>query len=197
MSIDLYEENQTAITQSNTTAHSRSDWSNLSSVFSSMDLDDNSNEDDFSPDSNGSSDSDNTSLLPLGCIFSQSSLVQIQDCIAHAVILSWINQPSSNLGDKTHRKLKANQWLILFTIFFFLILSKIWSTSTTQNLLNNFYDVVVCTQIVTSYTISIKMPKTFSDHYLQYQKSLHSLFPNAQSHPNHHFAMHIPHLLSF
>jgi len=85
--LDLYEENQTAITQSNITAHSGSDWPNLSSAFSSMDLDDDSNEDDFSPDSNSSSDSDDTSLLPLGCIFSQSSLAQIQDCIAHAVTL--------------------------------------------------------------------------------------------------------------
>jgi len=68
----------------------QSDWPNLSSAFSSMDLDDDSNEDDFSPDSDSSSDSDDTSLLPLGCIFSQSSLAQIQDCIAHAVTL-WQN----------------------------------------------------------------------------------------------------------
>jgi len=87
----IYEENQTAITQSNTTAYSRSNWPNLSSAFSSMDLDDNNNKDDFLPDSDGSSNSDDTSLLPLGYIFSQSSLAQIQDCIAHAVIPSWVD----------------------------------------------------------------------------------------------------------
>jgi len=31
--LGLYEENQIAITQSNTTTHSRSDWPNLSSVW--------------------------------------------------------------------------------------------------------------------------------------------------------------------
>ena len=117
--LDLYEENQTTITQSNTTAYLRSDWPNLSSAFSSMDLDDNSNKDDFLPNSNSSSD--DTSLLPLGYIFSQSSLAQIQDYIAHVVILSWVDQPPSNLGHKIHGKLKADQWLILFTIFLSLI----------------------------------------------------------------------------
>jgi len=61
------------------------------------------------------------------CIFNVLTLTEIHNCIANVIILSWINCPLANLGDKCHGKLKANHWLILFTVIFPLILPEIYS----------------------------------------------------------------------
>jgi len=71
------------------------------------------------------SNNEEGNLLLTTCIFSTFSLLQIHYCIANTVILTWIDQPPSNLSEKSHRKLKADQWLTLFTIFLSLILSEL------------------------------------------------------------------------
>jgi len=146
------------------------------------------------------SDDKEDNILLTACIFDAFSLSQIHHCIANTVIPTWTDRPPSNLGEKSHGKLKADQWLTLFTIFLPLILPELWSKNISQRntaLLKNFHDLVACTHIILLHETSSTMATSFGKHYLQYRKSSQLLFPNVSSHPNHHYAMHIPDLLQF
>ncbi|EKM75724.1 hypothetical protein AGABI1DRAFT_102734 [Agaricus bisporus var. burnettii JB137-S8] len=134
------------------------------------------------------------------CLFDAEALSRICSCIASAVIPSWIDRPPANLGEKSHGKLKADNWLTLFTIFFPLIIPEVWHTSKAprhKKLLANFHDLVACTHIVVSHSASSAMASMFSNAYHQYRQSSQQLFPHIPSRPNHHYAMHIPELLIF
>ena len=127
------------------------------------------------------------------CVFDAAMLSKIHMCIAEAVIPSWIDRPPANLGDKSHGKLKADNWLTLLTIFFPLILPEIWvSSSNNQHLalLDNFYDLVTCTNIIRSHLVLPTSADIYLHHYIKYRKSLKHLFPDVKTHPNHHYAMH-------
>lgn len=50
------------------------------------------------------------------CIFGPEAMSKIHACNAEANIPTWLVCPPQNLGDKSHGKLKADQWLTLFTI---------------------------------------------------------------------------------
>jgi len=146
------------------------------------------------------SDDEESNLLLTTCIFNTFALSQIHHCIANTVIPTWIDRPPSNLGKKSYEKLKADQWLILFTIFLPLILPELWSKNILQQntvLLKNFHDLVACTHIILSYKTSSIIATSFGKHYLQYCKLSQLLFLNVSSYPNHHYAMHIPDLLQF
>ena len=147
------------------------------------------------------SDNEEGNLLLTTCIFDTFSLSQIHYYIANTVIPTWIDQPPSNISEKSHGKLKADQWLTLFTIFLPLILLELWSKNILQQnavLLKNFHDLVACTYIISSHETSSTMVTSFEKYYLQYCKSSQLLFPNVLSCPNHHhYAMHIHDLLQF
>ena len=55
------------------------------------------------------SDDKEDNILLTACIFDTFSLSQIHHCIANTVIPTWIDQPPSNLGEKSCGKLKADQ----------------------------------------------------------------------------------------
>jgi hypothetical protein len=166
-------------------------------------------DEDFQPDSdsdsNSGSDDENINMgygtaSKANCIFDAASLSKIRACISDTVIPSWIERPPTNLGEKSHGKLKANHWMTLFTIFFPLILPEIWHSSKNTcyaALLENFYDLVTCTNIVCSYSTSAVDADKFLDHYIKYRMSSKVLFPNVNTRPNCHYAMHIPELLKF
>jgi len=138
--------------------------------------------------------------LQSACIFGNSLLSQIHHGLANIIIPSWVDHPPTNFSSKTHGKLKADHWLTLFTIFFPLILPEIWSTTPSQknlSLLKNFHNLVACTHVIISHMTSASAAQQFSDHFFQYCHSSQSLFPHIKSHPNHHYAMHIPDLLCF
>jgi len=146
------------------------------------------------------SNDEESNLLLITCIFNTFALSQIHHCIANTVIPTWIDRPPSNLGEKFHGKLKADQWLILFTIFLPLILPELWNKNISQQnavLLKNFHDLVAYTHIILSHETSSTMAISFGKHYFQYCKSSQLLFPNVSSCPNHHYAMHIPNLFQF
>jgi len=54
------------------------------------------------------SNNEEGNLLLTICIFDTFSLLQIHHCIANTVILTWIDRLPSNLGEKSHGKLKAD-----------------------------------------------------------------------------------------
>ena len=104
-------------------------------------------------------------------IFNASILAEIRNCIANVMIPSWVNRPPANLSDKSHGKLKADHWLILFTVIFSIILPEIWSRTKSQHnlaLLKNPHNVTTCTHIVISYMTSLELTNTFSAHYHDY-----------------------------
>lgn len=135
------------------------------------------------------------------CVFTKSKMARIHNCLADAVIPSWIDQPPTNLGEKSHGKIKADQWFILFSVFLPLILPEIWVStpiSTDKSLLlDNFYHLVTCTNIVCAYLVTPDSPEQYLQHNIKYQKSSEILFQNTGSHPNHHYAMHNADLMKF
>ncbi|XP_006455800.1 hypothetical protein AGABI2DRAFT_153601 [Agaricus bisporus var. bisporus H97] len=112
------------------------------------------------------------------CLFDAEALSCIRSCIASAVIPSWIDRPPANLGEKSHSKLKADNWLTLFNIFFPLIIPEVWHTSKAprdKKLLANFHNLVACTHIVVSHSASSAMASTYSNAYCQYRQASYLL----------------------
>jgi hypothetical protein len=114
------------------------------------------------------------------CIFDSTSLAMIRQCLSDAVIPSWLERPPVNLGEKRHGKLKAGQWLQLFSVFLLLILPEIWLASNSHHeaLLDNFHDLVTYTNIICSYSVSSASADLYLHHFIQYRKSSKILFPN-------------------
>ena len=134
------------------------------------------------------------------CVFDDATLLRIRECLASVVIPSWAERPPTNLGEKSHGKLKADQWLQLFSVFLPLILPEIWSSSLNQHhqsLLENFHDLVACTNIICSYSVTEDSANLYHEHYIRYLKSSKTLFPNVSTRPNHHFALHNADLMKF
>lgn len=157
---------------------------------------------DFQPesDSDFDEDRDNNSNWEASCLFTAGQLSRIQACLSDVVIPTWVDRPPTNLGNKSHGKLKADNWFVLFSIFLPLILPEIWESSSnihTKALLDNFYNLVTCTNILCAYSVMPDSPAVYLDHYIKYRESSKSLFPNSGSRPNHHYAIHNADLMKF
>ncbi|KAJ7165541.1 hypothetical protein C8R43DRAFT_1164869 [Mycena crocata] len=120
-------------------------------------------------------------------VFDSDSMASIHAGLAGVVIPSWIDRPPVNLGEKSHGKLKADNWLVLFTVFFPLIIP---SFGTDKKLLDNFHDLIAATNILCSYAVIPAEADTYLEHYLNYLRSSKSLFPGLTTRPNHHYAIH-------
>lgn len=127
-------------------------------------------------------------------VFDAHSIALIRAGLAAVVIPAWIDRPPVNLGEKSHGKLKADNWLVLFTIFFPLIIPELWhqpsSSSKDKKLLRNFDDLMTATNILCSYKTSPPEADIYLDHYISYLESSQSLFPGLTTRPNHHYAIH-------
>jgi hypothetical protein len=163
-------------------------------------------DEDFWPDSESDSDDENIDeniddeKEKVKCIFDATTMSKIHACISNVVIPSWIARPPVNLGEKSHGKLKADNWLTLFTIFLPLVLPEIWLASTSKHheaLLDNFYDLVTCTNLVCSHIVSSASADKYLNQYIKYRLSSRHLFPNINTRPNHHYAMHNADLMKF
>ncbi|KAJ3533804.1 hypothetical protein NMY22_g7182 [Coprinellus aureogranulatus] len=170
----------------------------------SADEDEDQDEDD-SDSENGEVDSDDedeaVKSKKVVCIFNKDQMASIHGCIADTVLPSWVEHPPTNLGEPSHGKLKAEQWLILFTVFFPLILPELWTTkslgpdfaepeSLSEQLLDNFHSLVLCTNIVCASAVSPAMADEYTANYVRYRQSSAVLFPHLKPRPNHHYAMH-------
>ena len=159
-------------------------------------------DEDFQPDSDSDNEDEETSERDtvLSSVFSREALSKIHECIDNAIIPTWITRPPRNLGDKSHRKLTADQWYTLFTIFLPMVLPELWTASGKHqdlDLLNNFHDLVMCTNILGSYTISDAAAGDYLCYYIRYRHTSKILFPKATTRPNHHYAMHNAELMKF
>lgn len=101
--------------------------------------------------------------------------------------------------ERSH-KLKADQWLTLYTIFLPLILPEVWlAKRTTRNaeLLDNFHDLVKCTNILCSYSVSGPSANEYLFHYIRYRKSSKKLFPGVSTRPKPSLCYHNADLMKF
>jgi hypothetical protein len=131
-------------------------------------------DEDFQPDDKSESgDDDGEEEWGAGCIFDKTQLAAICRCLTDTVILSWLEQPPQNLGEKAHGKLKADQWLMLISVFLPLILPEIWLAAESPShrdvqLLDNFHDLVSCTNIVCSYLTLSSLADNYLETYIRY-----------------------------
>jgi len=94
--------------------------------------------------------------------------------LAAVTVASWLECPPINLGEKTHGKLKADIWRILFMVFLPLILPELWHDAPDNCLnllLKNFHHLVYCTNIVCSNIVTLDMPGLYPQHYHAYLDS--------------------------
>lgn len=156
-------------------------------------------DEEFQPDSASDSDSEVEEHHATG-VFNEEALSKIYECITNAVVPTWITRLPQNLGEKSHGKLKADQWYTLFTIFLPMVLPELWLASGKHHdsaLLDNFHDLVMCTNIIGSYTTSNAAADNYLHHYIRYRQTSKILFPIVATRPNHHFAMHNAELMKF
>lgn len=126
--------------------------------------------------------------------FQAYQLAMILLCIAEITLPTWVNHPPSNLGEKGHGKLKAEEFLTLFSDIFPLIIPQFWWSLDANALeklqLKSFYDLVAATNIIASFKTSNSEAEAFTKHYTDYRQSIQQIHPDFASKPNHHLAMH-------
>ncbi|KAJ6779223.1 hypothetical protein DFH09DRAFT_992899, partial [Mycena vulgaris] len=133
--------------------------------------------------------------------FSPMQLGDIRACIRDIELPTWVVRPPKNLGEAKHGELKADEYLVLFTVIFPLVIPEFWwgEGPAEKKFLENFHHLVASTNIISSFSTSNVEADQFTDHYVQYREALPQLFtiPEFHSVPNHHFAMHNGDLLKF
>ena len=133
--------------------------------------------------------------------FTDAQLQAIRNCISNITLPTWVQRPPTNLGEPSHGKLKAHEYLTLFSCIFPLIIPEFWHSETMTNLqhqhLQSFHHLVAATNILSSFKTSNASADEYTGHYIQYRKSIQALFPHVHSKPNHHYAMHNGALLKY
>ncbi|KIJ90700.1 hypothetical protein K443DRAFT_15008 [Laccaria amethystina LaAM-08-1] len=133
--------------------------------------------------------------------FTDAQLQAIRNCISNVTLPTWAQQPPTNLGEPSHGKLKAHEYLTLFSCIFPLIIPEFWHSETMTNLqhqhLQSFHHLVAATNIISSFKTSNASADEYTGHYIPYRKSIQVLFPHVHSKPNHHYAMHNGALLKY
>lgn len=114
--------------------------------------------------------------------FTKDEVNLIHQCIREVTWPTHLSRLPNNLGEKKHGKLKAIDYLHLFTMIYPLVLPEIWLRDATQQstaLFNNFVSLIAATNIISSYSISSTDPDAFMQHYVSYRRSLEvCLFSN-------------------
>jgi len=155
---------------------------NITPYLYPRDDDDNGNDLDYLP------------VDPLSFAFTESELQEIRNCIQNITLPTWAQWPPINLGEPSHGRLKAHEYLSLFTCIFPIIMPEFWhSPYATENQkwhLNCFHHLVAATNIIASFETSDADADAYTWHYIQYQIGIQQIFPNHKSKPNHHYAMH-------
>jgi hypothetical protein len=131
---------------------------------------------------------------------SEEQLDFLRAGIAVVGLSSHIECPPTNLGETSHGKLKANNWLVLFTLISTMVLIHLWVLSNLSRhyqLLQTLHHLVLCTHIVCTFSTFNNTAKVFDKHYILFCQGMKLLFPHAHSKPNHHFVMHYGWLLRF
>ncbi|EDR02599.1 uncharacterized protein LACBIDRAFT_308244 [Laccaria bicolor S238N-H82] len=105
--------------------------------------------------------------------FMDAQLQAIRNCISNVTLPTWAQQPPTNLGEPSHGKLKAHEYLMLFSCIFPLIIPEFWHSETMTNLqhqhLQSFHHLVAATNILSSFKTSNASADEYTGHYIQYR----------------------------
>jgi hypothetical protein len=132
--------------------------------------------------------------------FTSEMVQQVRTCIAEVTLPTWVSRPPTNLGELKHGKLKADNFLILFTVILPLLLPQmVLSDDASRNaeLLKSFFHIVAATNIIVSFKTSNLEAEAYTENYLAYCNCIQNLFPNVKELPKHHYAMHYEALLKY
>ncbi|KAJ7315559.1 hypothetical protein DFH08DRAFT_893352 [Mycena albidolilacea] len=129
--------------------------------------------------------------------FSEQELTVIRAGIRDISLPTWVNRPPTNLGQKGHGKLKADHFLVLFTVIFPLLFPAIFLKKDDKKLLSSFYDLTAATNVLVAFKASNSEAKAYTEHYTAYRQSIKELFPEFKSTPDHHYAGHNGELLMY
>ncbi|KAF8200533.1 hypothetical protein K438DRAFT_1758746 [Mycena galopus ATCC 62051] len=130
--------------------------------------------------------------------FTKECLENIRRCIQEVSLPTHVSRPPGNLGEPKHGKLKAEQYLTLFSVIFPLVIPEMKlddDPARHEAMLQRFCRVVGCTNIVASFKTSNSTADLFMDYYSKYFSSIQTLFPDVDVLPTHHNSMHIPAIL--
>jgi hypothetical protein len=130
--------------------------------------------------------------------FSKDSLEKIRRCIREVSLPTHVARLPGNLGEAKHGKLKAAQFLTLFSAILPLVIPEIEFDKDPERheaMLQSFCDLVAATNIVASFKTSNAAADLFMDKYSDYFTSIQTLFPDVNTLPTHHNSMHIPQIL--
>ncbi len=134
-----------------------------------IDSDDDDNDDDYIP------------LEDVAVFnFTAFQLDMIHTCIKSVSLPTWVQRPPVNLGDASHGKLKAQDYLTLFSVILPLIIPELWhsplaSANDIQHL-ECFYHLVITTNIICSFQTSNEEADIYTQHYVLYRTFIQDLF---------------------
>ncbi len=125
----------------------------------------------------------------------------LQRCIRDVTLPTWVGRPPANLGEASHGKLRAYDYLVLFSFIFPLVVPEFWwapdASDADRARLPNFHQLVVTTNIVCSFKTSNQDADEYTDLYIQYRREIRILYEYWNSKPNHHYAMHNGDILKY
>lgn len=129
--------------------------------------------------------------------FSKDQMSKVWSAIAKIERPTFAGSLPSNLGEKTHGSLRANDFLILFTDIFPLVIPELWwmGSNDEQLMLDNLHDLVAATHIVASFATCDAEADRFLQHFIAYMKSCRKLYFRFHPRPNHHYSCHFCELL--
>ncbi|KAJ6481295.1 hypothetical protein C8R47DRAFT_1218460 [Mycena vitilis] len=130
--------------------------------------------------------------------FTKERLDLIRRCIREVTLPTHVARPPGNLGEAKHGKLKAEEYLTLFSVIFPLVLPDMElddDPARHEAMLKSYCDLVGCTNIAASFKTSNSAADLFMNYYSDYFPSLQTLFPDVDVLPTHHYSWHIPDIL--
>ncbi|MBW0469066.1 hypothetical protein O181_008781 [Austropuccinia psidii MF-1] len=116
------------------------------------------------------------------------------------VLPTGVSTLGRNIGSAKHGRLKASQWLSLYTLVIPLVFpemymdghDKISIESNRGKFLQNTGDLVQCTRIACTRSLKDGHAGRFYNAYNRYTMTSKYLFNNPNIKPNHYYALHIP-----
>ncbi|MBW0536553.1 hypothetical protein O181_076268 [Austropuccinia psidii MF-1] len=135
-----------------------------------------------------------------GDFMSHEDINHFRELMLTVIQPSGLSKFPHNLGSPSHGKLKAAQWLSLFTPIIPLIIPEIYIESSKMinvksnrgRFLQNMGELVQCTRISLNLIVDDGHAGRFFNAYNCYTTSSRELFNNPRIKPNHHLSLHIP-----
>ncbi|MBW0514308.1 hypothetical protein O181_054023 [Austropuccinia psidii MF-1] len=135
-----------------------------------------------------------------GGLMSQGSIQILRNVMLTMIIPAGASILPTNLGSAKYGRLKAAQWLTLYTLVMPLVILDIYIEgqgtihveSNRGRFLQNTGDLIQCMRIACTRVLRDGHVGRFYNSYSWYTVTLQKIFKNPRVKPNHHYALHIP-----